>query len=297
MSGHKRASFEVAFAPDGSAVCAICGDGTVRVWNASSGTERSRFQLPANPLRMLNAALSADCRLVASGDMESDTVVIQELPGGRECRRIKVPNGKSPALALSPDGRILATAANTFSNVDKQFDPDIRLWETATGREVKVFHPAGPTALSLAFTPDGRALTSGMDDGTILHWDITGLQTGDKLRGGPEELWATLASNDAGKAHQASWALTTTPEKTIGLVRRAPFHSYCRGSGAVEPACQESGQRRFRGPTTGYGRTEKAGRSGVAAAAPIARKKADPGGPAPGDGDSQECDGICLVFP
>ena len=70
------------------------------------------------------------------------------------------------AVALTPDGRKLATAS---------FDATVRLWDLATGTEEKVF--AGPTGhtkmiLSIAVHPEGRLIASGGIDGSLRFWDI-----------------------------------------------------------------------------------------------------------------------------
>jgi WD40 repeat protein len=70
------------------------------------------------------------------------------------------------SVAFSPDGKLVATGS---------FDKTIKLWDAATGKEIKTF--AGPTGhqnlvLSVAFSPDGQMLASGSTDNTAKIWDV-----------------------------------------------------------------------------------------------------------------------------
>src|SRR2546423_10498784 len=61
------------------------------------------------------------------------------------------PGGSVVALALSPDGKIVASAAEE--------DDTIRLWAVASGKEVLQLHESWPTCL--AFSTDGKTLATG----------------------------------------------------------------------------------------------------------------------------------------
>jgi RNA polymerase sigma factor (sigma-70 family) len=122
--------------------------------------------------------------------------------------------------ALSPDGRRLVTA-----------DPEaLRLWDATTGELMlrrswpanAVRRPLRSPINSLAFLPNGRALVTGMNDGTLLVWDMTPPMrkpenhkdlTGREL----EVLWSDLAG-DARKAQRAMHTLTASRVPALSLL-------------------------------------------------------------------------------
>jgi hypothetical protein len=74
------------------------------------------------------------------------------------------PHNDLLALAVSPDGKLIATAGS---------EGTVRLWEVATLQEVERINFQLPRSRSggLAFTPDGRTLVCGGKNGSILIWD------------------------------------------------------------------------------------------------------------------------------
>src|SRR5206468_1528042 len=82
-------------------------------------------------------------------------------------RRIQVNKGRVCALAYSPDGTVLASAAgNVF---DSHFDGGVRLWEveTRTARATRAV-PGG--AWAVTFDPSGRTLAVGTGGQQVWLW-------------------------------------------------------------------------------------------------------------------------------
>jgi WD40 repeat protein len=89
--------------------------------------------------------------------------------------RIEIQTSPAAAMgiAFSPDGRTLASGGS---------DGRVRLWDTATGAEVKTLgtHPGMFNSVeSVAFSPDGLTVASGSEDSTIRLWDVA---SGSEIR-------------------------------------------------------------------------------------------------------------------
>jgi WD40 repeat protein len=65
-------------------------------------------------------------------------------------------------LAFSPDGKRVAAASNWQVGI-------IHIWEIASGELVNEFDVA---VKSLQFTPNGNSLVTGIEDGSVLIWDL-----------------------------------------------------------------------------------------------------------------------------
>ena len=91
-------------------------------------------------------------------------------------------------LGFSPDGRLLATA--TFHT------NTIKLWETATGRELRDLSTGGQNTTSLApvfaFSPDNRLLAAAGSSNSVKVWDLTNGHEVQTLTGGQSSFMAAL---------------------------------------------------------------------------------------------------------
>ena len=70
------------------------------------------------------------------------------------------------SISWSPkgSGSHLATGSRSGS---------IKLWDVASGRELRTFTRHTGTVYTVAFTPDGKSLASGGRDGTVRLWDVS----------------------------------------------------------------------------------------------------------------------------
>ena len=66
------------------------------------------------------------------------------------------------SLCVSPDGRWIATGGK---------DQTIKLWDVATGKEVRTFTGHANIVECVCFSPDGLQIASGSDNGVIKLWD------------------------------------------------------------------------------------------------------------------------------
>jgi RNA polymerase sigma factor (sigma-70 family) len=113
-------------------------------------------------------AYSPDGKMIAAVG-PGRAITLWDADTGQEVRHIPY-RGGSFAVAFSPDGKTLASTDATLC----------RLWDVATGKELRQLKGHTKRVCGLAFAPDGKALATVGDDETVVRiWDV---KDGKELR-------------------------------------------------------------------------------------------------------------------
>lgn len=170
LTGHGKDVSSTAFSPASGTLVTGSLDTTLRFWDLKTGKEK--FSVPGHAGGVLSVAYSADGRyLVSTGN---DALV--ELWNGSTGALLKTLTGHIQGKGsdvhgaftgvydarFSPDGKTIASAGT---------DGTAKLWDVATGKEIKSLRGHDGNVTSVAFSPDGRFLASGGRDGTVRLWD------------------------------------------------------------------------------------------------------------------------------
>ena len=96
--------------------------------------------------------------------MNGPGLVAWELPSRKDMGRFDGA-GMARSVAVSPDGRLLATTHE---------DRTVKVWEAAGRTLVRTLGGNGGVGLGVAFAPDGRTLATATGDGTVTRWAVPG---------------------------------------------------------------------------------------------------------------------------
>jgi len=175
--------FDAETGPDGRLVAGGLGHGTLRIWNAR--TQKSVTRLSLGHGRVLSVGFSRNGRRVlGAGD---GGAAVWSMSGGGGSPLATFDRAGPLAAALSPDGRLAATADN---------DGFVRLWHSDTGRLQKRLRPPGARmpVPDVAFNADGSRLIAATGS-RVTVWNLR-TRTATVLRPREGIVWAVSFSPD-----------------------------------------------------------------------------------------------------
>jgi WD40 repeat protein len=155
---HGAAVTYAEFSPDGRRVVTASEDGTARLWNATDGQPVGSSLVHGDVVR--RARFSPDGHRLATASLDR-TVRFWSVPDGRANGTIVTNEFAVHDVIFSPEGDRVAIFG---------LAPHARLWEVAANRELaRLPHAGFVTAAS--FSPDGRRIVTGSNDGIARVWD------------------------------------------------------------------------------------------------------------------------------
>jgi WD40 repeat protein len=168
----------LAFSPDGKRLAVA--EGPVNLWDVASG-ELNRV-LTTEHGKVLRVAFSGDGKTLAGGGgqwvakgggtQQISEAWLWDAETGKLRRSFSDLNTWLRSIALSADGRRFATGCTGKEKTDGKglfwVPSELKLWDTASGKELWVHHGAPGSVKSIAFSPDGNSVVSCDDDGVRL---------------------------------------------------------------------------------------------------------------------------------
>jgi hypothetical protein len=166
LLAHTGAVCCIAISPDGTRAVSGGADRGLWVWDLVNGREVRC--LAGHRDRVCCLAFSPDGRRLLSSGLDQ-TVRLWDIEAGLEIRCLDRQTNRS--AAFSPDGKTALCGS--------LYDGKVRLFDVASGKEIKRFAGHADWVVSLAFASDGKvALSAGLDK-AIKLWDVA---TGRLLR-------------------------------------------------------------------------------------------------------------------
>jgi len=173
LDWHWQGVVMVAFSPDGKTLVSAAKGDPLALWDVATGKRlrtfaRGRYGTPL-------VAFSGDGKMFAGPALR----VLDPATGDR-LQEIKDPDRWITAIAISPDGKTVATGTKRG---------DVRLWDVATGDCFQLFDGHTSELKSIAFGPDGKTVASVASGGSVMFWQVQTYKPGSAIEPEPFEGW------------------------------------------------------------------------------------------------------------
>jgi len=267
LEGHNGSVRAVAISPDGKIAVSGSEDGTLKLWDLSTGKALNTLEGHRDTVN--SVAISSDGKIAVSGS-EDDTLKLWDLSTGEALNTLtdhsdvvnsvaispdgktavsgssdmtlklwNLPSGKTPntleghthwvtAVAISPDGK---------TAVSGSWDHTLKLWNLSTGKVLYTLGGHSDTVRAVAISPDGKIAVSGSEDGTLKLWDLSTGKAMNTLEGHSDLVTVVAFSQDGQTAVSCSrdhtlklWDLSTG--KAMNTLEG---HSYWVTAVAISP--------------------------------------------------------------
>jgi WD40 repeat protein len=148
LNAHPGNVSAVAISPDGNWIASGGSDGTLRIWNMSSSSQRAMFD--AHPGNVSAVAISPDGNWIASGGSDG-TLRIWNMSSSSQSIALEGHSGPVTTVAISPDGNWLAAGS---------IEGTVRIWG-AIGGKPQAFMRAEGAILSCVWLDLERLVVGG----------------------------------------------------------------------------------------------------------------------------------------
>jgi WD40 repeat protein/ABC-type sugar transport system substrate-binding protein len=162
--------YAAAISPDETSILTGSDRGNLLLRNLETGEIIRQFS--AGEAAINSLAFSPDGQTVVTGSQDN-AVILWNVATGEESGRLEGHLAPVRSVVYSPDGTLIASGGGNIQiSEDRPVDNEIILWNAADGSLLRRLSGHTASVRGLAFSPDGKWLVSGGDDGKVILWDV-----------------------------------------------------------------------------------------------------------------------------
>ena len=195
----------VAMSPDGRLIALSDDNGSLHLWDISSGAYLAGFK-SRDGAAVRAITLSRDGNLIASGNDDGEVLLWLKSQEGEPIRVMSGHTGEINKISFTPDEKKLISVSDDRSvrvwKIDSgecifdhrehkdivigvsvspdektyatsSYDRTIKLWDMKKGKSIRTILSHIDTVLSLVFSTDGETILGGSKDGSVGLWKVS----------------------------------------------------------------------------------------------------------------------------
>jgi WD40 repeat protein/DNA-binding SARP family transcriptional activator len=163
ISAHADQVWGIAYSPDGKRLATASQDGTVKVWDVSSGKEIFTIGLLQHG-GVNSIVYSPDGQRLATAS-DDGKAMVWDASTAEELLTLRGHTNEVWDISFSTDGKRIATAS---------IDGTAKVWNATTGELLITFTGQGGCVGSVAFSPDSKqGATASCDNSLVKLWDAS----------------------------------------------------------------------------------------------------------------------------
>ena len=181
LGGQTIPIWELAFTPDGRILAAAGSETILNLWDVSGTGAPNTFS--GHTSNVTSIALSQDGKTLAAG-AEDNTIKLWDVASGQELRTLSTyhPDDSNSHgvldMVFSPDGKMLVSVFESFSDSTSNFIFYMDLWDTASGKHMRTWNNYWLWGVS--FSPDSKTLAWGTSN---VYWKDNNVILSDAASG------------------------------------------------------------------------------------------------------------------
>ena len=230
LRGHTDKVTSISLSPDGHLIASASFDGTIRLWDTTTGKTMKELRIKKMPLFAVSFSPDGQCIAYSYAANEDSSIYIWNLNSNCLQYVLKGHESVIRSISFSHDGSSLVTASNdgtvriwdishgecrktlrddgkfmlsaVFSPDDNciaaaSYDNYVRIWSAVSGKLICKLEGHTDIVTNVSFSPDGRMLASGSEDNTICIWDTNTWECKMVLKGHNRFVLSTAFSPDS----------------------------------------------------------------------------------------------------
>ena len=183
----------ISFSYNGKQIAGSSDNRTIRLWDSTNGKLLHTIDTKkpgASNMGVREICFSPDGKWIAV--LNHISIRLFDTSDGESIKTIEFGDTffRSECMCVSPDGRWIATGGGR--NL-------IKLWDAATGKEVRSFKGHSDAVTCVSFNPDGQQIVSGSQDGTVKQWNVASGQEIVTRRGHTDRITSVAFSPDGSR--------------------------------------------------------------------------------------------------